>query len=69
MLDPLSLENLSQIRHQEMLKEAEAARQRKRSRANRAGPGTHPLAYVGSVLVAAGQKLGADGHSEVEVSV
>ncbi len=68
MLDPLSLENLSQIRYQEMLKEAEAARQRKQSRANRASSGTHPLAYVGSVMIAAGQKLGAEGHSEVEAS-
>lgn len=68
MLDPLSLENLSQIRYQEMIKEADAARLRKRSQANHAGPGVHPLAYVGSVLIAAGQKLGAEGHSEVEAS-
>ena len=67
MLDPLSMKNLSQIRYQEMLKEAEAARQRKQIRANRAGLGVHLLAYVGSVLIAAGQKLGAEGHSEVEV--
>jgi hypothetical protein len=68
MLNPLSMEKLGQIRHQEMLEEAEAARQRKQNRSSRAVPGIHPLAYVGSVLVAAGQKLGAEDHSEVKVS-
>jgi hypothetical protein len=68
MLNPVSMEKLSQIRHQEMLAEAEAYRQRKRNRTNRSDHGIHPLAYVGSILIATGEKLGAENHSEVEAS-
>jgi len=67
MIDPVALNRLGQIRHQEMIQAAETARQRRRSQANQAGLEGGLLAQIGTILIAAGQKLEAISRSEVKV--
>lgn len=67
MIDSTLLTRLGQIRQQELLQEAQAARQHRRSQANQAGLGGQLLAYVGTILITAGQQLGAESRSKVEV--
>ncbi len=67
MMDPITLNRLGQIRHQEMIQAAETARQRRWSQTNQASHAGHLLAQIGAILIAAGQKLGAVSRSEVEV--
>jgi hypothetical protein len=67
MIDSTLLTRLGQIRQQELLQEARATRQHRQNQANQAGLGGQLLAYVGTILITAGQQLGAESHSKVEV--
>lgn len=67
MIDSTLLTRLGQIRQQELLQEAQTVQQHRQSQANQAGLGGHLLAYVGTILITAGQQLVAENRPEVEV--